>query len=358
MNNVFRTMITAMTLVTVISGCNSSSSSNSGTGSTTGIQLSGTVAAGAPLVGTITAIDSTGTTVTTPATIGVDGTYTLDVSNLTAPYLVHATGTSAGVAYNLYTLATAADVTAGVINVTPITDLILANAAGTSSSVLYSTPTTITTIDDTKLSSAKSTLASRLNAIFTAAGIDPTLFDIRNGQFTANHTGFDAVLDILEVTVDETNHRATIKNRLDTTQVINDDLTTDTDNDQLATGTANISLATTALGDVDGLLSDFEHLLKNASTTNRPTPSVVQSYLATTFSHNGYTYDTYSTFVANATDSDYTTLEHYYDQHFKLKSYDATLGEMIITFEDGSDFYLTNNGSIWSLDGNHVTTAQ
>ena len=91
--------------------------------------ITGTAAAGAPIVGTVTIKDSS-----TPAkdkfvTIAADGKYTIDVSGLTAPFMLRADGAVGGRTYSLYSAAASADVN-GTINITPLTDLIVANIAG------------------------------------------------------------------------------------------------------------------------------------------------------------------------------------------------------------------------------------
>ena len=56
--------------------------------------------------------------------IQADGTFSLDVSALTAPYLVYAEGVANGQSVRLYSVA----LTPGRINITPVTDFILRKA--------------------------------------------------------------------------------------------------------------------------------------------------------------------------------------------------------------------------------------
>ena len=89
--------------------------------------ISGTAAAGVPLVGTVTVKDAAGRTRTSP--IGSNGQYAIDVAGLTAPFVFRAEGNVGGNTYVIHSAATSADV-GGVINITPLTDLVLANIAG------------------------------------------------------------------------------------------------------------------------------------------------------------------------------------------------------------------------------------
>ncbi len=346
-------------LLLTIAGCNSSSSTNNNQ-AIAGVSLSGTVAAGAPLAGgTIVAKDSAGTTVN--GVINVDGSYTLAVDTLTSPYILNATGTVGLQNYNLYSVATDTDIAAatqtGTVNVTPLTDVIFANVVGTNSAAFFNNPN-FALLTASRITAAATTLKTRLNTMLTAAGIATTTFDLRSSAFVANHTGFDAVLDMLNVSVDATTNKARITNRLDTTQFIDDDLTTETDIDELPVNAAVIQAGVTAIEDIDGLFSDFEHLLKDTTAASRPNLTEVKGYLASSLSHNGYTFDTYSSWIANSTtDNELKLLNDFYDQDFILKSYGAT--EIIVTLEDGSDYYLANDGSTgWKLDGNHQTTAR
>src|SRR5205085_8337952 len=90
-------------------------------------QISGVVAVGAPLVGTVTVKDALGATRTYP--IGVNGSYTADVTGMTAPFVFRAEGTANGTRSIVHSVATAADAN-GHINITQLTDLVVSNIAG------------------------------------------------------------------------------------------------------------------------------------------------------------------------------------------------------------------------------------
>ena len=121
----FFTKAVALFVIAVfaLSGC------GGGGGSSSGTVISGTAAAGAAIIGTATIKDSSTPPKTKSVTIAADGSYSIDVSELTAPFMLRADGDVGGRHYSLFSAATLADVN-GTINITPLTDLIVANIAG------------------------------------------------------------------------------------------------------------------------------------------------------------------------------------------------------------------------------------
>ena len=96
-------------------------------------------------------------------TAGADGTYTFaDVSGLTAPLMLQATGTAGGTNYTLHSVLETAPASgvSGIINVSPQTDAATAQALGAEPATVFADAAQIKTIDATKLADAK----ARLNA--------------------------------------------------------------------------------------------------------------------------------------------------------------------------------------------------
>jgi len=179
--------------------------------------LSGTASAGAPIIGTVTIKDSS-----TPAkekfvTIAADGKYTIDVSGLTAPFMMRADGTVGGRSYSLYSGATSADV-GGTINVTPLTDLIVANVAGQIASAYFATGN-FSGLTAAELSAQETALQARLQPILTAVGVAGSI-DLLRSSFATDHTGLDAALDVLRI--DIVGGTATITNIIDNQQITDD----------------------------------------------------------------------------------------------------------------------------------------
>lgn len=178
--------------------------------------LSGTAATGAPMIGQVTVKDANGVMRTTD--IRLDGTYTVDVDGLTAPFLLRAQGTVGGREVRLVSAASAADV-GGTINITPFTDLIIANIAGQVAEEFFDNPTNFAgLVTPAALDTARQDLTTRLLPILTALGVDSS-FDLLRTAFAANHTGFDAVMDVLKVTVDPQTATAEIRDIVNNTSV-------------------------------------------------------------------------------------------------------------------------------------------
>ncbi len=166
--------------------------------------VSGTAATGAPIQGTVVAIDVNGKTSPVATTNTTTGAYTVDVTGLTAPFLLTVAGSSGGRQVTLTSVATAAGQT---VNLTPLTDLIVATAAGVtagSSLVDACTPSggavATACLDALKAATAGTKLKDAAQQVATmiaplnSAGTDPL-----NGSFKADGTGLDGVLDRLLV---------------------------------------------------------------------------------------------------------------------------------------------------------------
>lgn len=197
------------TLLT-LSGCGGGGSSASGGGDLppdTTASISGTAAAGLPLVGTVTVKDATGATRT--VTIGTNGSYTVDVTGMTGPFVFRAEGTAGGSTYVLHSGATAADVD-GNINITPLTDLIIANIAGQLASN-YFEGGDFASLTPAEITSETTALKEKLLPVLTAMGVESGI-DLLRAQFTPMSSALDKALDVISVSVDPVTNVATITN--------------------------------------------------------------------------------------------------------------------------------------------------
>lgn len=196
--------------------------------------LSGTAAAGAPIIGHVVVKDSAGVTRTTQ--IDANGSYTVEVTGLTAPFVLRAEGVAGGRTYVVHSAATAADVN-GNINITPLTDLIVANIARQVAANYFDSGN-FSTLSASELNTAEDGLQQRLQAVLSDLGVGASI-DLLRSAFSANHTGLDAVLDVLRVSVDTATNRALITNVINNAN-ITDDLTLSSDSSLLdSTGTAS-----------------------------------------------------------------------------------------------------------------------
>jgi hypothetical protein len=158
--------------------------------------LSGTAAAGAPIQGTVNLRDSAGTTRT--QTINANGEFLFDLNGLTAPYLLWADGMANAKEAFFYSMATEG----GRANVTPATHCIMAMALGKNPVSYYRENPSAAPPDTAGIDAAKQKLAALFSKLFETTGV-PTGFDLMTGQFAADGTRFDSIMDVVEMNADE-----------------------------------------------------------------------------------------------------------------------------------------------------------
>jgi hypothetical protein len=213
--------------------------------------INGTAAAGAPVVGTVTVKDSTGATRT--STIAADGSYKVDVTGMTGPFVFLANGTVAGRSIQMVSAATAADVDK-TVNITPFTDLIVANMAGQVASNYFASPN-YALLTAAELDAARQTLTTRLLPILNALGVAAG-FDLLRSSFAADHSGFDAVMDVVRVSTDAATRTATITDLVNNQQ-IQDDLASKADVSALPAPVANLNDTVASIKGIEDTLSKF-----------------------------------------------------------------------------------------------------
>jgi len=183
-------LVAALLSLTLMS-CSSSSSTTSST------TLSGTAATGAPIAGFVYVKDATGTEVNVAT--GTNGSFTLDVTGMTAPFMVRVIPDNGDP--TLYSYASAAGQT---VNVTPLTNLTMFIANGSADLGALYGAWDGSGVTSAAVVAAQKTVNANLLSEFTAAGIDGASYDFMTTAFTADGSGFDAVLDALQVAVDNT----------------------------------------------------------------------------------------------------------------------------------------------------------
>lgn len=188
MKKIVVSMIFAFTAI-IMSGCSSSSDSTPATA-----VLSGTAATGAPIDGTVYVKDAKG--VEKSVATAADGSFTLDVPDMTPPYLLKIR-TAAGT--DLYSFASENGQT---VNLTPITNLAMFLAYGKKDlNDLYSawdgTGMSSAQVDD-----AEGVVRANLESQIKAKGIDAASFNLFTSAFKADGSGIDGLMDELKITVD------------------------------------------------------------------------------------------------------------------------------------------------------------
>ncbi len=165
-----------------------------------GTVISGTAAAGAPVVGYVSVRDSSSNVqpVKTNIPIAADGKYSVDVAGLTPPFAFLADGTVGGKRVQLYSAGLQADV-GGTINITPFTDLMVRNIAGSITTTLVDAiAAKLPALTATQLDAKRVELTTQLTPILQAAGLS-TSIDLLRATFNADSTGLDRVLDLVKV---------------------------------------------------------------------------------------------------------------------------------------------------------------
>lgn len=204
-----------------------SSGTDSGTSSSGGVSQSGTTlisgvaAVGAPLVGNVTVKDSKGAT--RSAAIGTNGSYSVDVSGMTAPFVFRAEGSVNGTTATVHSIATEADLN-GRINITQLTDLIVSNIAGQLAQNYFdkfdqsgNAGLASKALVDAEVAKLK----EKLLPILAALGVD-TAIDLLHSTFTPLADPIDKALDVIRVSYDAAANTATISNVVNAIAVVDD----------------------------------------------------------------------------------------------------------------------------------------
>jgi hypothetical protein len=226
--------------------------------------VQGKAAAGGPIIGLVTIKDSSSPAEFKVSAIAADGSFSFDVSDMTAPFMVRAEGTVGGASYSIYSAAASADIN-GNINITPLSDLIIANIAGQLAANYFSSGD-FSALTTTALDTAESALQARLQPVLTAIGLADSI-DLLRTSFNPDHTGLDAALDVLRVTTDTDTAVATITNVLDNVS-ITDDLTSTADASVITQSTV-----ATGLTEFQQIAAKFASLTSYFAGASLPSPS-------------------------------------------------------------------------------------
>jgi len=311
--------------------------------------LSGTAAAGAPLVGTVLVKDSASPANLRSALIGTGGGYNIDVSGMTPPFMIRAEGTVGGRAYVLHSAATSADV-GGTINVTPLTELIIANIALQLASDYFDSGA-FSGLTPAQIDAQESLLQSRLQPVLDALGVEAGIDLLRN-LFLADHTGLDVALDLLRIEVNTATNIATITNVLNG-QAIQDDL----QDVQDATVLTDLNNVSAGLSDMQAILASVAVWEQLFATSLPAADGPLQDLFAADFLHDD---QGRAQFLANITSSpDLIGLQF---SGVAFDSLDTVAGTATVTLNLSlggvavgtlKQFGMVRNGSgVWLFSGN------
>ncbi|WP_260858976.1 cell wall anchor protein [Paraburkholderia sp. BCC1885] len=182
-------------------GDSSGSSAPGSTASSSASSLGGTVAIGNALVGAPVAVtDATGKAVT--ATSGSNGTYSVSITGMTAPFVITATDPS-GATGTLYSVVASTTTSSGApvtANVTPLTTAVAALLTASGNPLTLTQSGGLSAVTPSAVATAVTTLDTALAPVLAANGLSAKAFDPIGGAFTPNQTGADGVIDSVAVT--------------------------------------------------------------------------------------------------------------------------------------------------------------
>lgn len=271
-----RLMSTALAVSVLLAACGGGGGGKSSGPTGSNATISGTAAAGLPLVGSVTIKDANGTSRT--VAIGANGAYTVDTTGLTAPFLLRATGTAGGTTYVVHSAATSADVN-GNINITPLTDLILSNVAGQIATNYFDSGS-FGSLSASQLNTEAAKLKEKLLPVLQAMGVDAAT-DLLRAQFTPLSSPLDKALDAISVSYDTSTNIATLTNVL-TQESITDDIATPAAQEPSPTTMSDTSNLATAADDIPLIRAALASFTA-AFSTSLPTVTTIKSHLTSGF---------------------------------------------------------------------------
>jgi len=333
----------------LMTGCNGGGGGGEDTPAAT--TLSGTAAAGAPIVGTVTIKDSSNPAQTKTVTIEADGNYTVDVSDLAAPYMVRADGYVGGNEYHLYSAGTAADV-GGTINITPLTDLIVANIAGSIARDYFENGD-FSGLTAEELTAQAEALKAKLLPVLQELGVSDSI-DLLRASFKTDHTGMDAALDILRVSTDPETQIATITNII-TQEQMTSNLNTGTYSGELV-DTTGVAAGVTDIQKISAGFETFTNLFATG-LPNENNATLLGLFDSATFMDEGQNLASFLSEIT--TDPSMIGISF---SNVAIQSIDPTEGTAVITFDviqndiiahDGPMlFHMIKKSDAWYMQGN------
>lgn len=283
--------VAAISFAMGISGCSSDSSSSGTVASTL---LSGTAAGGAAVIGQACVKDSL--FVEKCSLIDSFGGYSIDVSGMTAPFILRAKGQVGDTQVTYYSAATQADI-GNKINITPFTDLIVSNLAGEIASNYYDSNVSLSGITSEALQTKIKALQEKLAPALLQLELDSSI-DLLRASFNADHTGMDALIDLIKVDVNTTTEVATLINAITQTVISTDDFTSSLDDNDSVVLDTNLS---TGLADIAAIKTKMNAFAQLFATIPPSLDDINNSGLfdtSETFINDGLTFTQFATMLS------------------------------------------------------------
>ena len=197
-------------LLLLVAGCG-----GGGGGSVSTVTVSGVAATGAPIIGTVTLKDKNGVVVG-PVATGNDGSFSVDVTKLTPPFILKAEWTANSQANSLYSAVTGV----GTANINPLTHLALQLATNSDPATVFGgagNKPDVSKISEASMSTAQGKMKQLLDPLLTKYGV--TSFAPVSGAYTATPDNkLDTMLDAVSIQV--ANGNVSIANKLDGTTLV------------------------------------------------------------------------------------------------------------------------------------------
>ena len=186
----------------LIAGCGGGGGSGGGSTSASppGVGVSsqtvrGVAATGSPLAGQVTLRDSSSPRKDKVTVIADDGSFSIDVSDMQAPFVLKATGTADGARRVLFSFADGP----GTANVNPLTNAALAHAAGVDDPSLVFDRPDVATLEMIRSRMPDSVATLRTKIMPLLAAFDVGTRDPHKQFFAADHDGLDGMFDNVRI---------------------------------------------------------------------------------------------------------------------------------------------------------------
>lgn len=185
--------------VALLSACSGGGGGGSSTNnsSPSSMKLSGTAATGNPIANAaVSLVDKTGKTAS--GTTGANGSFTIDTTGLTPPFMLKVASSSTATYYSISADANATT----TINITPLTDMIIRTwyqVQGTSVDTAFSNPATNPPPTPTEVKVISTVVQNVAEGWLQQAGVDTANFSLISTPFNANGSGVDGVINMTTV---------------------------------------------------------------------------------------------------------------------------------------------------------------
>jgi mono/diheme cytochrome c family protein len=159
--------------------------------------VSGVASVGATLTGQVSLKDSSATPQQKSTVIGSDGSFAIDVTGMTPPFILQASGTAGGTSYTLHSFAAGP----GTANVNPLSNALVASAAGVNDPAeLYNHPEAAELAKvGANIPTVTSTLMVKIQPLLKMFGAETA--DPVRGPYMGNHSGLDGMFDSVTITL-------------------------------------------------------------------------------------------------------------------------------------------------------------